>query len=74
MMLAFLIVKVLVKNMEPTDINYHLEIPTTDDCDTTLGNDGSVYVKYYDNTFYPKYIVYYSDYIIVLLFYRFGTL
>jgi len=59
-MLAFLIVKVLVKKFETTDINYHLEIPMTDDCDTTVGNGGSVYVKYDDNTFYPEYIVHYS--------------
>lgn len=60
MMLAFLIVKVLVKTFERTAINYDLNIPTTNDCDTTVGNGGSVYVKYDDNTFYPEYIVHYS--------------
>jgi len=58
--IAFIIAKVLVKKFETTGINYHLEIPTKSDCDTTLGNEENVYVKYYDNTFYPKYIVHYS--------------
>jgi len=58
--LAFLIVKVLVKKTETTGINYGLEIPSTNGCDTTLGNNGNVYVKYDDHTFYPEYIVHYS--------------
>jgi hypothetical protein len=29
--------------------------------DTTVGYFGKVYVKYYDNEFYPEYVVYYSD-------------
>jgi hypothetical protein len=27
--------------------------------DTSTGNNGSVYVKYCDNEFYPKYVAYY---------------
>ncbi|XP_060843059.1 protein mono-ADP-ribosyltransferase PARP12-like [Rhopalosiphum padi] len=57
---AFIIAKVLVKNIKTTGINYSLEIPPTNDCDTTLGNGEYVYVKYDDNTFYPEYIVHYS--------------
>lgn len=30
-------------------------------CDTTVGNCGQVYVKYYDNEFYPKFVVYYES-------------
>eukprot|EP00102_Acyrthosiphon_pisum_P018324 XP_008190031.1 PREDICTED: poly [ADP-ribose] polymerase 12-like isoform X2 [Acyrthosiphon pisum] len=56
---AFVVVKVLVKKFETTGINYDLEIPSTN-CDTTLGNEGNVYVKYDDHTFIPKYIVHYS--------------
>lgn len=29
--------------------------------DTTVGNGGKVYVKFYDNEFYPKYIIYYTN-------------
>ncbi|KAI4457664.1 poly [adp-ribose] polymerase [Holotrichia oblita] len=29
--------------------------------DTTVGNGGQVYVKFYDNEFYPKYIIYYTN-------------
>ncbi|XP_026811227.1 protein mono-ADP-ribosyltransferase PARP14-like [Rhopalosiphum maidis] len=57
---AFIIAKVLVKNFETTGINYNLEIPPKNDCDMTLGNGEYVYVKYDDNTFYPKYLVHYS--------------
>ncbi|XP_022172432.1 poly [ADP-ribose] polymerase 12-like [Myzus persicae] len=57
---AFIIAKVLVKKTEITGVNYHLEIPSTKDCDTTVGNGGQVFVKYDDNTFYPEYIVHYS--------------
>lgn len=32
-----------------------------DDCDTTVSSDSNVYVKYYDNEFYPKYVVYYRS-------------
>ena len=32
-----------------------------DGFDTTCGNNNSVYVKYYDNEFYPKYVVYYQN-------------
>ncbi|CAI6367450.1 unnamed protein product [Macrosiphum euphorbiae] len=57
---AFIIARVLVRKIEETGIDYDLEIPSTNDCDTTLRNDGNVYVKYDDNTFYPEYIVHYS--------------
>lgn len=30
--------------------------------DTTIGNGGKVYVKFYDNEFYPKYIIYYDNF------------
>ncbi|PSN32359.1 hypothetical protein C0J52_16809 [Blattella germanica] len=30
--------------------------------DTTTGNNGKVYVKYNDNEFCPKYVVFYNDY------------
>ncbi|KAF2901082.1 hypothetical protein ILUMI_05138 [Ignelater luminosus] len=36
------------------------ELPTNG-YDTTIGNCGQVYVKYYDNEFYPKFIVYYKS-------------
>ncbi|KAF5273436.1 hypothetical protein FQA39_LY07453 [Lamprigera yunnana] len=29
--------------------------------DTTIGNCGQVYVKYYDDEFYPKFVVYYNS-------------
>lgn len=29
--------------------------------DTTVGNCGNVYVKYYDDEFYPKYAIYYTS-------------
>lgn len=60
MVLAFVIAKVLVKKIESIGISYSLEIPSENDCDTTLGNGGYVYVKYEDNSFYPTYIVHYT--------------
>lgn len=35
-------------------------LPATNN-DTTTGNVGNVYVKFYDNEFYPKYIIYYEN-------------
>lgn len=61
MILAFVIFKVLLKIVEKVNVNYHLEVPESIECDTTSGNDGSVYVKYDDYNFYPEYIVYYND-------------
>jgi hypothetical protein len=29
--------------------------------DTTVGNRGQVYVKYYDHEFYPEYVIYYDN-------------
>ncbi|CAI6364804.1 unnamed protein product [Macrosiphum euphorbiae] len=57
---AFIIARVLVRKIETTGINYGLDIPSTNDIDTTLGNYGNVYVKYDDHTFLPEYIVHYS--------------
>lgn len=60
MILAFIICKVLTKEIETVGINYNLEVPNNLESDTTLGNRGQVYVKYDDYNFYPKYIVHYS--------------
>lgn len=60
MISAFVILKVLMKNVEKLGICYDLQVPKKLECDTTSGNDNSVYVKYDDNTFYPTFIVYYS--------------
>lgn len=59
MFLAFVIFKVLVKNIKMVPISYALEVPSNVENDTTLGN-GTVYVKYDDYNFYPEYIVYYT--------------
>lgn len=37
-----------------------LKIPSGS-VDTSVGNSGSVYVKYYDHEFYPMYIAYYNS-------------
>lgn len=58
--LAFLICKVLTKNIEEVSISYNLNVPTNK-YDTTSGNNGRVYVKFDDYSFYPEYIVYYSN-------------
>lgn len=39
--------------------NSFMTIPT-DSCDTSIKPDGKVVVKYEDNDFYPKYVIYYS--------------
>lgn len=38
----------------------NLLIPSKN-CDTTTGGNINVYVKYYDNEFYPKYAIYYQS-------------
>lgn len=56
--LAFVIFKVLTMNIEKLNgYNYNLKVPENEECDTTLGNNGMVYVKYDDYQFYPKFIV-----------------
>ncbi|KAJ8971616.1 hypothetical protein NQ314_000612 [Rhamnusium bicolor] len=39
--------------------NQFMKIPTGS-CDTSTKPDGKVIVKYEDNDFYPKYVIYYS--------------
>lgn len=59
--LAFVIFDVLTKNIEEmTGINYDLAVPENEENDTTLGNDGMVFVKYDDFQMYPKFIVNYT--------------
>lgn len=61
MILAFVVFKVLVKNIEKMyDANYSLEVPSKLKYDTSCANGKNVYVKYDDFTCYPEYIVYYS--------------
>lgn len=43
-----------------TSGNCSITIPPSN-YDTTTGNAGSVYVKFYDNEFYPKYVIYYDS-------------
>lgn len=58
--LAMVMCKVLTRAVQDMfSTNYNLEVPDVY-YDTTLGNNGSVTVKYDDYTFYPKYIIYYS--------------
>ncbi|VVC34070.1 Poly(ADP-ribose) polymerase, catalytic domain [Cinara cedri] len=57
---VFVVCKVLMSVIQNLYLaNYNLKIPS-DGYDTTLGNNGQVYVKYDDFTFYPKYIIYYK--------------
>lgn len=58
--LAFVICKVLVKNIEKTGVNYDLKVPHLNN-DTTLANN-VVFVKYDDYNFYPEFIVHYENY------------
>ncbi|XP_054265840.1 uncharacterized protein LOC128988507 [Macrosteles quadrilineatus] len=55
---AFIVATVLVSREMELDGYTSMEVPP-DDVDTTTGNDGQVYVKYCDNEFLIKYIVYY---------------
>lgn len=61
MTIAFVICKVLVREIEKTPMNYNLLIPNTPTCDTTLGNNDQVYVKYDDYSFIPMYVVLYEN-------------
>lgn len=53
--------KVLVKCVEETHVNYDLEVPRNVKNDTTLANN-VFYVKYDDYSFYPEFIVRYTEY------------
>lgn len=53
---AMLIVKVLIGKKCPG--SQCLKLPPND-CDTTTGNT-NVFVKFYDDEFYPEYVAYYS--------------
>ncbi|KAK5646314.1 hypothetical protein RI129_004778 [Pyrocoelia pectoralis] len=55
---AFILAKVLV-NVEQQG-SYSMKLPDPG-YDTTVGNCRNVYVKYYDDEFYPKYIIYYES-------------
>lgn len=59
---AFVICKVLMKKHENVSVNYELKIPSNVENDTVKGNGGSVTVKFDDYTFYPQFIVYYTDF------------
>lgn len=58
---AMIVADVLVQNAQlvATTVN----LPDTN-YDTTIGNCSQVYVKYYDDEFYPKYVIYYKSKII----------
>ena len=55
---ALIVAKVLVGNSHGG--GYGTELPRAG-CDTTVGNRGQVYVKYYDHEFYPEYVIYYDN-------------
>jgi len=55
---ALIVAKVLVGSSH--EGGYNTVLPR-EGYDTTIGNCGKVYVKYYDHEFYPEYVVYYSD-------------
>jgi hypothetical protein len=54
---AMFVAKVLVNS----SCNGHSMMKLPVDADTSTGNDGSVYVKYSDNEFYPTYVAYYRS-------------
>jgi hypothetical protein len=54
--LALIVARVLVGNRHEGDYGTKLPRPGYD---TTVGNFAHVYVKYYDNEFYPEHVVYY---------------
>lgn len=63
MILAFIICKVLIKNIEHISVSYGLNIPKNQESDTILGQrTRQVYVKFDDYNFYLELIVYYSYY------------
>lgn len=54
---AMIVCDVLIgKSVEVRDL-YNLSLP---DCDTAIGNNSNVYVKFYDNEFYPTHVIYYE--------------
>ncbi|KAI4457666.1 poly [adp-ribose] polymerase [Holotrichia oblita] len=55
---AMIVADVLVGAGHATSTGVRLPL---NDYDTTVGNCGQVYVKFYDNEFYPKYIIYYIN-------------
>ncbi|KAK5650570.1 hypothetical protein RI129_001599 [Pyrocoelia pectoralis] len=55
---ALILAKVLVQN--PQTVASYVQLPMKG-YDTTVGNCGNVYVKYYDDEFYPEYIIYYRS-------------
>ena len=55
---ALIVARVLVGNSHGG--SYCTELPCTG-YDTTVGNFKQVYVKYYDNEFYPEYVIYYEN-------------
>jgi hypothetical protein len=54
---AMIIAQVLVRT---SCGGYYGMILPNSSADTSTGNCGSVYVKYCDNEFYPKYVAYYT--------------
>lgn len=60
MILAFVICRVFMKNIEYTGVSYGTQVPRNIFNDTTLSYNNYVYVKYEDYSFYPEYIVYYN--------------
>lgn len=55
---AMIVADVLVGNIQ--EVKKRVPLPNVG-FDTTRSVDRKVYVKYYDNEFYPKYIVYYNN-------------
>ncbi|KAB0796351.1 hypothetical protein PPYR_10412 [Photinus pyralis] len=55
---ALIVAKVLVQNSETVATS--VKLPSKG-YDTTVGNCGNVYVKFYDDEFYPNYIIYYTS-------------
>lgn len=53
---AFIVCQVLVHEKEFG--SYSTTLPKNSD--TTIDTKGNVYVKYYDDEFYPKYVAYYN--------------
>lgn len=60
MISVMLICKVLTKKVQGGGW-YGKKVPRNKKCDTTSGFKGKVFVKYDDNSFYPEYMVYYSQ-------------
>ncbi|KAF5276099.1 hypothetical protein FQR65_LT16485 [Abscondita terminalis] len=64
---AMIVADVLVQNQE--HVSMSLNLPS-DNYDTTVGNGGQVFVKFYDDEFFPKYIIFYKSKQIVHRYYR----